>query len=177
MSDSLWPHGLQHTRVPCLSLSPRVCSNSCPLSGWCYPTISSSVSPSPPAISLSQHQGLFQWVGSSHQVEKNRSFSISSSNEYSGLISFRMDWFALLAVQRTLKSPLQHHSSKAWVLQRSALFVVQQAHPYMTTGKTTALTIWIFVSKVMSLFFNTLSRFVIAFLPRTKNLLIPYCVT
>ena len=96
---------------------------------------------------------------SAHRIRWKR-ISISSSKEYSGLISFRMDWFALLAVQGTLKSLLQHHSSKASVLQRSALLVVQQSYPYMTTGKTTVLTIWIFVSKVMSLFFNTLSRFV-----------------
>ena len=95
----------------------------------------------------------------------NFSFSISPSNEYSGLISFRIDWFDLLAVQGTLKSLLQHHSSKASVLWCSAFFMVQLSHPYMTIGKTTALTRWIFVGKVMSLLFNMLSRFVIAFLP------------
>ena len=100
------------------------------------------------------------------------SVSISPSNEYSGLISFRMDRLDLLAVQRTLKSLLQHHSSKASILQHSALFIVQLLHPYMTTGKTIALTRWTFVGKVMSLLFNKLSRFVIAFLPRSKNLLI-----
>ena len=102
------------------------------------------------------------------------SFSISPSNEYSGLISFRIDWLDLLAVQGTLKSLLQHHSSKASILWLSALFIVQLSHPYMTTGKTIALTRWIFVSKVMSLFFNLLSRFVIAFLPRSKHLLISW---
>ena len=100
------------------------------------------------------------------------SFSISPSNEYSGLISFRIDWFHLLAVQGTLKSLLQHHSAKASILQHSAFFMVQLSHPYMTTGKTVALTIWTFVIKVVSLFFNILSRFVIAFLPRSKRLLI-----
>ena len=100
------------------------------------------------------------------------SVSISPSNEYSGLISFRMDRLDLLAVQRTLKSLLQHHSSKASILQHSAFFIVQLLHPYMTTGKTIALTRWTFVGKVMSLLFNKLSRFVIAFLPRSKNLLI-----
>ena len=100
------------------------------------------------------------------------SFSISPSNEYSQLISFRFDWFDLLAVQGTLKSLLQHHSSKASILQCSAFLMVQLSHPYMTTGKTTALTRWIFVGKVLSLPFNTLSRFVIAFLPRSKHLLI-----
>ena len=93
------------------------------------------------------------------------SFSISSSNEYSGLISFRMDWLDLLAVQGTLKSLLQHHSSKASILWRSAFFIVQLSHPYMTTGKTIALTKWTFVDKVMSLLFNMLSRLVITFLP------------
>ena len=100
------------------------------------------------------------------------SFSISPSNEYSGLVSFRMDWFALLAVQGTLKSLLQHHSSKASIFQHSAFFVVQLSHPYMTTGRIIALTIWTFVGKAMSLFFNMLSRFVIAYLPRSKYLLI-----
>ena len=100
------------------------------------------------------------------------SFSISPSNEYSGFISFRIDWFAFLAVQGTLKSLFQHHSSKASVLQCSAFFTVQLSHPYMTTGKTIALTRRTFVGKVMSLLFNMLSRFVIAFLPRSKCLLI-----
>ena len=100
------------------------------------------------------------------------SFSISPSNEYSGLISIRMDLLNLLAVQVTLKSLLQHHSSKASILRCSAFFTVQLSHPYMTTGKTTALTRQTFVSKVMSLLFNMLSRMVIAFLPRSKRLLI-----
>ena len=99
------------------------------------------------------------------------SFSISPSNEYSGLISFRIDWFDLLAVQGTLKSLLQHHSSKALILQLSAFFMIQLSHPYMTTGKTIALTRWTFVGKVKSLFFNMLLRFVIAFLPGSKHLL------
>ena len=102
------------------------------------------------------------------------SFSISPSNEYSGLISFRMDWFDLLAVQGTLKSLLQHHSSKVSILQRSAFFIVQLSHPFMTTGKTIALTRWTFVGKVMSLLFNMLSRLVIDFLPRSKHLLISW---
>jgi len=98
------------------------------------------------------------------------SFNIIPSNEYSGLISFRMDWLDLLAVQGTLKSLLQHHSSKAPILWHSAFFIVQLSHPYMTTGKTIALTRWTFVSKIMSLLFNMLSRLVIAFLPRIKCL-------
>ena len=109
-------------------------------------------SPSLPAFNLSQYQGLFKWVSSSHQVAKywSFSFSISPSNEYSGLISFRMDWLDL-AVQRTLKSLLQHHSSKASILQCSAFFIVKLSYLYMTTGKTIALTRWTFVSKAMSL--------------------------
>ena len=99
------------------------------------------------------------------------SFSISPSSEYSGLISFRMDWLDLLAVQGTLKNLLQHHNLKASVVYRSAFFMVQLSHPYMTTGKTMSLTIWIFVGKVMSLLFNMMSRLVIAFLPRSKHLL------
>ena len=102
------------------------------------------------------------------------SFSIRPSNEYSGLISFRIDWFDLLAVQETLQSLLQHHSSKASILHHSAFFMVQLSHAYMTTRETIALTIWTFVGKVMSLLFNTLSRFVIAFLPRSKRLLISW---
>ena len=100
------------------------------------------------------------------------SFSISPSNEYSGLIAFRMDWVDLLAVQGTLKRLLQHHSSKASILRHSAFFIVQLSHPYMTTGKTIALTRRTFVGKVMSLLFNMLSRLVITFLPRSKHLLI-----
>ena len=100
------------------------------------------------------------------------SFSISPSNEHPGLISFRMDWLYLLAVQGTLKSLLQHHSSKASVLHCSAFFTVQLSHPYMTTGKTIAFTRWTFVGKVMSLLFNMLSRLVITCLPRSKRLLI-----
>ena len=102
------------------------------------------------------------------------SFSISPSNEYSGLLSFRIDWFDLLAVQGTLNSLLQHHSSKASILQHSAFLIVQLSHPYMTTGKTIAWTRGTFVGKVMSLLFNMLSRFVIAFLPRSKCLLISW---
>ena len=102
------------------------------------------------------------------------SFRISPSKEYSGLISLRMDWLDFLAVQGTLKSLLQHHSSKASILWRSAFFIVQLLHPYMTTGKTIALTRWTFVGKVMSLLFNRLSRLVIIFLPRSKHLLISW---
>ena len=101
-------------------------------------------------------------------------FSISPSYEYPGLITFRMEWFDLLAVQGTLKSLLQHHSSKASILQCSAFFTVQLSHPYTTMGKTIALTRWTFVGKVMSLLFNMLSRLIITFLPRSKRLLISW---
>ena len=110
-------------------------------------------SPFPPAFNLSQHQGLFQWVSSSHQVAKVLEHSISPSSEYSGLSSFRIDWFDVLAVQGTLK----HHSLKASILQHSDYFMVQLSHLYMTTGKTIPLPIQTFVNKVMSLVFNTLS--------------------
>ena len=114
-----------------------------------------------------------QFFGSGRQNIGASTFSISPSNEYSKLISFRIDWFDLLAVQETLKSPLQHYSSKASILWRSAFLMVQLSHLYMTTGKTIAF-IWIFVSKVMSLHFNMLCRFVTAFLPRSKHLLISW---
>ena len=123
-------------------------------------------SPSPPAFSLPQHQSLFQWISSSHQVAKvlELQLSISPSNEYSGFISFRMDWFDLLAVQGTLKSLLQHHSLKLSTLQGSAFFMVQLSLPYMTSGRPIALTIWTSVSKMMSLLFNTLSIVNIGFI-------------
>ena len=113
-----------------------------------------------------------QFFSSGGQSIGSSSVNISPSNEYSGLISFRMDWLDLLAVLGTRKSLLQHHSSKASVLCHSAFFMVQVSYPYMTTGKTIALTRWTFVGKVKSLLFNMLSRFVIAFLPRSKRLLI-----
>ena len=118
--DSLQPHGLQHTRPPCPSPTPRACSNSCPLSQWCHPTISSSVILFSSHLNLSQHQGLFKWVSSLQRWPKywSFSFSISPSTEYSRLISFRMDWLDLLAVPGTLKSLLQHHSLKASILQQ-----------------------------------------------------------
>ena len=132
-------------------------------------------SPSPPTFNHSQHQGLFKCVSSSHQVAKywSFSFSISPSNEHLSLISFRMSCLDLLAVQGTLESLLQHHSSKASILQHSAFFIVQLSHPYMTTGKTIAFTRWTFVGKVISLcFLNMLSRLVIAFLPRSLDILL-----
>ena len=132
-------------------------------------------SPSPPAFHLSQHQGLFQWVGSSHQEARVLELQHQSLQWISRVDSFRIDGFDLLAVQGTLKSLLQHYGLKASsVLQCSAFFMVQLSHPYMTTGKTIALTMWTFVGELMSLLFNTLSRFVFAFLPRSKHLLISW---
>ena len=117
------------------------------------------LSPYPPSLNLSKDQGLFKWVSSSHQVAKVLEFQLQHrpSSEHPGLISFRMDWLDLLAVQGSLKSLLQHHSSKASILQCLAFFIVQLSHPYMTTGKTIALTRRTFVGKVMSLLFNILS--------------------
>ena len=173
MSHSLLPHGLQHARrlsitnswtlLKLMSLTLVRPSNHLIL---CHPLLL------PPSIFPSKvfsnelvlHMGWPKYW--------SFSFSLSPSNEYSGLISLRMDWLDLLAVQGTLRSLLQHHSSKASILQCSAFFIVQLSHPYMTTGKTIALTTWTFVGKVMSLLFNILSRLVIAFFPRSKHLLI-----
>ena len=170
MSDSLRPHEPQHARPPYPSPSPGVHSNSHPWSWWCHPAISSSVIPfsscpqSLPASESFPKSQLFAWGGQS--TDWSFSFSIIPSKEHPGLISFRMDWLDLLAVQGTLKSLLQHHSSKASILRRSAFLIVQLSHPYMTTRKTTALTRRTFVGKLMSLLFNMLSRLVITFLPR-----------
>ena len=173
-------HGLQHARPPCPSATPRVHPNPCPLGdGWlvmpsnhlilCHPLL-----PLPsifPSIRVFSNESALRirWP-----EDWSFSFSISPSNEHQGLISFRMDWLDLLAVQRTFKSLLQHHSSKASILRHSAFFIVQLSYPYMTTGKTIALTRWTFVGKVISLLFNMLSRLVITFLPRSKCLSIPW---
>ena len=170
LSDSLRPHELQHAKPPCLSPTHGVYSNSCPSSRWCHQPSHPLSSPSPPALNLSQHQGL----GISWPKYWSFSFSISPSNEYSGLISFRMDLLDLLSVQGTLKSLLQLHSSKASIFQCSAFLIVQLSHPCMTTGKTIALTRWTFAGKVKSLLFNMLSRLVITFLLRSKCLLISW---
>ena len=142
LTDSLWPRGLQHNRPPCPSPTPRVYPHSRPLSQWCHPVISSSVVPfsscpqSFPASFVSNESALrIRWP-----KYWSFSFNISPSNEHPGPISFRMDWLDFLAVQGTLKSLLQHHSSKASILQCSAFFIVQLSHPYMTSGKTIALT-------------------------------------
>ena len=155
MSDSFQPHGLQHNRLPSPSPTPGVYSNSCPSGWWCHPAISSSVVPSSSCLQSFPESGSFPMSQFFASGGKSNSFSftISPSNEYSGLISFRIDWLDLLAVQGTLKSLLQHHSSKASILQSSAFFIVQLSHPYMTTGKNIALTRWTFEGKVMSLFF------------------------
>ena len=174
MSDSLQPHGLQHARPPCPSTTPIVNSNPCQ---WCHPTISSSIVPFFSCLLSFPASGSFpmsQFFALDGQKYWHFSFSISPSNEYSGLISSRMDWLDLLAVQGILKSLLQHHSSKASILRCSAFFMVQLSHPHMTSGKTIALTRQISVGKVMSLLFNKLSRLVITFLPRSKPLLISW---
>ena len=136
MSYSLHPHGLKHARLLCPPLSPGVCSNSCPLSQWCSLTISSSAAPSFLLPSISPSIRVFSSESAlCIRWPKYWRFRNSPSNEYSGLISFRMDWLDLLAVQGTLKGLLQHHSSKASILQRPAFFIVQLLHPYNTTGK------------------------------------------
>ena len=148
MSDSLRPHELQHTRPPCPSPTPRVHSNSCPLRRWCHRILCRPLlllPPIPPSIRVFSNESTLHMRWPNYW---SFSFSISPSNEHSGLISFRMDWLDLFAVQGTLKSLLQHHSSKASILQGSAFFIVQLSHPYMTTGKTIALTRWTFVGKV-----------------------------
>ena len=142
VSDCLQPLGLQHTRLPSPSPSPRIWSNSCPLSRWCHPTILSSVVPFP-WLQSSPASGSFPmsqlFTSGSQSIGASASAS-SPSNEYSWLISFRIDWFDLLAVQGTLKSLLQHHNSKKSILWHSAFLMVQFSYPYMTTGKTKALT-------------------------------------
>ena len=141
MSDSLGPHELQHTRPPCPSPTPRVYSNPCPLSRWYHPTVSSSVIPFSSCPQYFPASGLPNESALRIRWPKDWSFSISSSNEYSELISLKIDWFDLLAVQETLKNLLQHRSSKASVLWHSAFFMVPLSHLYMPTGKTIALTI------------------------------------
>ena len=171
VSDSLRPHGLQHARPPCPAPTPGVTQTHAIQVG-------DAIQPSLLCLPLLLPPSIFPRIRvfSSESALHIRwpkywsfSFSISPSNEYSGLISFRMDWLDLHAVQGTLKSLLQHHGSKASILLHPAFFIVQLSHPYMTTGKTIALTRWTFVGKVMSLFFNMLSRLVSAFLPRSKH--------
>ena len=176
MSDSLRPHEPQHARPPCPSSTPGVHPNSCPSLVMpsnhlilCCPLL-----PLPsifPSIRVFSNESTLHIRWPKYW---GFSFSIHPSNEYSGLIPFRMDWLDLLAVQGTLKSLLQHYSSKASILWLSVFFIVQLSHPYMTTGKTIALTRRNFVDKVMSLLLNMLSTLVITFLPRSKRLLISW---
>ena len=169
--NSLQPHGLQHPRLHCPSPTPGACSTHVRRVGDANHPFHPLSSPSP-ALKLSQHQ-VFSNESALHirwPKYWSFSFSISHSNEYPGLISFRMDWLDLLAVQGTLKSLLQNHSSKASILWHSVFLIVQLSHPYVTTGKTIALARWTFVGKVMSLLFNMLSRLVITCLPRRKCL-------
>ena len=130
MSDSLHPHELQHARPPCPSPTPRVYSNSCPLSRWSHPTISSSVVPFSSHLQSFPASGFFPWVNTSHEVAKVLEFQL----QHQSFQWWKMDWLDLLAVQGTLKSLLQHHSSKASILQYSAFFIVLLLHPHMTTG-------------------------------------------
>ena len=171
MSDSFRPHESQHTKPPCPSPTPRVYQTHVHQVGDAIQPSHPLSSTSPPSIRVFSNE-------STHCMRWPKywsfSFSITPSNEHPGLISFRMDWLDLLAVQGTLKSLLQHHSSKASILQHSAFFTIQLSHPYMTTGKTIALTRQTFVGKVMSLPFNMLSRLVITFFPRSKRLLISW---
>ena len=167
VSYSLQPHGLQHTRLPCPSLSPWVMlSNHLVL---CHPLLFLPLFFPSIGDFFSESVLLIRWP-----KDWSFSFSISPSNEYSGLILFRMDLLDLLGVQGTLNSLLKHYLSKALILQHSAFFSVQLSHSCMTTRKIIALTIWIFVSKVICLLYNTLSRLVIVFFPRSKRLLISW---
>ena len=178
MSDCLQPHESQHTRPPCPSPTPRVYSNPCPLSWHCHPTISPSVVPFFSCPQSLQASGsflmsqLFSWGGQSIGVSASASVLPMNTRDWS-LLGWT-DWLDLLAVQGTLKSLLQHHSSEASSLWCSAFFTIQLSHPYMTTGKTIALTRQTFVGKVMYLLFNRLSRLVITFLLRSKHLLNGY---
>ena len=166
MSDSLRPYGLQQARLPYPSPTPAACWNSCPSSQWCHPIISFS-SPSPPAFNLSQHHESVLYIQSIRALASVLPMNIQD------WFPLRIDWFDLLAVQRTFRS-LEHHSLIASILQCSPFFMAQLSYPYMTTGRTIALTRWAFVSKGMSLLFNMLSRFVTAFFPRSKCLLLSW---
>ena len=176
VSKSLQFHEPQNDRPPYPSPTTRVYPSPCLLSWCCHLAILSSVIPFSSCPQSFPASGLFKWDSSSHQVATLLEFQLQhlSFHEHAGPISFRMDWLALLAVQGTLKSLLQHQSSKASILRHSAFFTVQFSHTYMTTGKTIVLTRRPLVGKVMSLLFNMLSRLVITFLPRSKRLLISW---
>ena len=173
VSESLWPHGLQHARLACPSLSPGVCSNLYSLKQWCHPTTSSFVISFSCCLPFFQASGSFPMSRLFTSGGQNIEASASASSKYSGLISFRIDWFDLFAVQGILKSLLQYHSWKA----RAQPFLWPNPHIHTWLLEKPALTRQIFVSKVMSLFFNMLSRFVIAFLPRSKCLNFTAAVT
>ena len=175
MSNSLWPCEPQHAGPPCPSPTPRVHPNPCPLSQWCHPTIS-SCRPLLLLPSIFASIRVFSNESALRIRTKVLEFQLQHhpSNEHPGLISFRMDWLDLLAVQGTLKSLLQHHSSKASILLHSAFFLVQLSHPYMTTGKSKVLTRQTFVGKVTSLLFNMMSSLVMTFLLRKKCLFISW---
>ena len=174
MSDSLRPYELQHARPPCPSPTPGVYSNSCLSSQWYHPVISSSVIPSPPAPNPSQHQGLFQWVNSSHEVAKVLELQ-HQSFQWTPRIDLLQDGLVGSPCRpRDSQESSPTLWSKASIFQHSAFITVQLSYPYMATGKTITLTRWTFVGKVMSLLFNTLSRLVITFLPRSKCLLISW---
>ena len=176
MSDSLRPHELQHARPPLSITNSRSLLRFMPIESvmpsshlnLCHPLLLPLV---PPSIRVFSNESTLHMRWPKYW---SLSFSINPSNEHPGLISFRMDWLDLLAVPGALKSLLQHHSSKASTFWCSAFFILQLSHPYMTTGKTIALTRWTFVGKVMSLLFNMLSRLVITFLPMSKHLLISW---
>ena len=178
ISDSLRLHGPQHARPPCPSPTPGVYPNLCSLSQWCHPTISSSVGPFSSCPQSFPASGSFQisqlFASGNQSTGVSASASVPPMNTQDRSISFRMDWLDPLAVQGTLKSLLQRHSSKASILLHSAFFIVQLSDPYMTTGKTIALMRKTFVDKVMSLLSNMLSRLVITLLPRSKRLLISW---
>ena len=182
VSDSLRPHGLQHARPPCPSPTPRAYPNSCTSHCWCHPTISPSVIPFCSCLQsfpASKSFPMSQFFASSGQsIGVSASASVLPMNIQDWFPSGLTCWISLDllvgSVQGTLKSLLQHHNSEASILQRSAFFIVQLSHPYMTTGKTIALTGQTFVGKVMSLLFNMLSRLVIAFLSKSKCLLISW---
>ena len=167
--DSLWPHGLQHTRPPCPSPTPRVPSNSCPSSRWCHATIWSSVIPFSSCLQSFPASGSFQMC----QLFASGDWCIGVSASTSVLPMkdwFPLEWTGWISLQsKTLRSLLHYHSSKASILRPSAFFIVQLSHPYMTTGKTIALTRQTFAGKVMSLPFNMLHKLVITFLPRNRN--------
>ena len=170
MSDSLQSHGLQHARRPCPAPTPGVHPNSCPLSRWCHPTISSSVVPfssclqSFPASGSFPRSQFFAWGGQSTGVSASASVLPMNTQDWSPL-----EWTGWIFLQsKELKNLLQHHSSKTSILRCSAFLIVQLSHPYMTTGKTIASTRWTFVGRVMSLLFNMLSRLVMAFFSKEQ---------